>query len=433
MKTVHVIGAGLAGSEAAYQLAKRDYRVILHEMRPSTHTEAHATDKFAELVCSNSFKNESLLNAKGLLKAEMRAFDSLILKAAKATRLDAGKALAVDREGFSRYVTDTLTAMENIVVEREEVKEIPDAPTIIATGPLTSSALQTRIENLLGEDSLYFFDAMAPIIAKDSIDMDVCYKKNRWEDDAEGDYINCPMDKDQYQAFYDALKEADTATLRSFETHIFEGCMPVEFMARRGMDTLRFGPLRPVGLRRDPTHKPHAVVQLRQDNAAETLYNLVGFQTRLKYGEQKRLVRMIPGLEHAEIVRYGQMHRNTYLPSPKILNQGFQMKTIPSLFFAGQITGVEGYTESAASGLMAALSMDRHLRGLSVLHFPRETMLGALAYYVSHANPQDFQPMNANLGILPSPEEKMKKDQKREFYKERALNTLKTFKEALDA
>lgn len=432
MKTVHVIGAGLAGSEAAYQLAKRDHRVILHEMRPNTHTEAHATDKFAELVCSNSFKNESLLNAKGLLKAEMRAFDSLILKAAKATRLEAGKALAVDREGFSEYVTDTLESMENITIEREEVTKLPGEPVIVATGPLTSSALQGHIEHLLGEDSLYFFDAMAPIIAKDSIDMDICYKKNRWEDDEEGDYINCPMDKDQYDAFFSALSEADTATLRAFEDHIFEGCMPVEFMARRGKDTLRFGPLKPVGLRKDPSHKPFAVVQLRKDDAAETLYNLVGFQTRLKYGEQKRLVRMIPGLENAEIVRYGQMHRNTYMSSPRHLNRAFQMKEKPSVFFAGQITGVEGYTESAASGLVAALNMDRYLKGEAPAFFPRETMLGALSHYIANAGTKDFQPMNANLGILPSPEEKMKKDKKREFYRDRAMEELRKFKEGLD-
>ena len=433
MHTVHVIGAGLAGSEAAYQLSKRNHRVILHEMRPLSNTEAHATDKFAELVCSNSFKNESLLNAKGLLKAEMRAFDSLILKAAKANRLEAGKALAVDREGFSQYVTETIENMENITIDRREMSSIPEEPTIVATGPLTSSSLQTHIENLLGDDSLFFFDAMAPIIAKDSIDMTVCYKKNRWEDDEEGDYINCPMDKEAYDTFFNALREADTATLKSFETHIFEGCMPVEFMARRGKDTLRFGPLKPVGLRRDPSHKPHAVVQLRKDDAAETLYNLVGFQTRLKYGEQKRIVRMIPGLENAEIVRYGQMHRNTYLTSPLHLNQAFQMKKRPSLFFAGQLTGVEGYTESAASGIVAALNMDRHLKGEASLFFPRETMIGALSHYIAHASTKDFQPMNANLGILPSPEEKMKKDKKREFYRDRALHSLKRFKEALDA
>ena len=432
MKEVHIIGGGLAGSEAAHQLAKRGHKVILHEMRPTKYTEAHATENLGELVCSNSLKSESLTNSKGLIKEEMRHFDSLILDAASKTRLKAGQALAVDRDAFSESITKAIEANPNIEIRREEVKSVPEGPVIIATGPLTSSDLKTSIEKYFDETTLYFYDAMAPIISEESINMDICYKKNRWEDDEEGDYINCPMNKEEYEHFFAKLKEGDTAVLRDFETHLFDGCMPIEGMAKRGKDTLRFGPLKPVGLRRDETHKPYAVIQLRKDNAAETLYNMVGFQTRLKFPEQKRLVHSIPGLENAEIVRYGQMHRNTYMPSPKYLNPAFQTHKNPLVFFAGQITGVEGYVESSASGMIAAINMDRVLRGKPVVYFPEVTMLGALSGYISRASKDNFQPMNANFGILPSPEEKMKKDIKRKFYRDRSLSAIKAFKEMLD-
>ena len=431
MKEIHIIGGGLAGSEAAYQLAKRDHKVIMHEMRPTKYTEAHITGELAELVCSNSLKSESLTNSKGLIKEEMRQFDSLILKVAEATRLKAGQALAVDRNAFSKEISTTLENHPNITIKREEVKEMPKGPVIIATGPLTSSALKTSIEKYFDETILYFYDAMAPIISEESIDMSVCYKKNRWEDDEVGDYINCPMNEEEYDYFFSMLEEGDTAVLRDFESHLFEGCMPIEGMAKRGKDTLRFGPLKPVGLRRDKAHRPHAVIQLRKDNAAETLYNMVGFQTRLKFPEQKKLVRSIPGLQNAEIVRYGQMHRNTYMPSPKYLNPAFQTYKDPEVFFAGQITGVEGYVESSASGMIAAINMDRVLKGKTVAFFPNVTMLGALSRYISGASKDHFQPMNANFGILPSPEDKMKKDIKRQFYRDRALKAIQSFKEML--
>ncbi len=431
MKEVHIIGGGLAGSEAAYQLAKRNHKVILHEMRPTKYSEAHNTPNLGELVCSNSLKSESLTNSKGLFKEEMRQFDSLILNAAESTRLKAGQALAVDRDLFSKKITETLESHPLITIKREEIKTMPEGPVIVATGPLTSSSLKEAIEKYFDETTLYFYDAMAPIIAQDSIDMNICYKKNRWEDDMLGDYINCPMNKEEYDHFFSQLLEGDTAVLRDFETHLFDGCMPIEGMANRGKDTLRFGPLKPVGLRRDETHKPYAVIQLRKDNAAETLYNMVGFQTRLKFPEQKKLVHSIPGLENAEIVRYGQMHRNTYMPSPKYLNPAFQTYKDPLVFFAGQITGVEGYVESSASGMIAAINMDRVLRDKPVVFFPEVTMLGALSGYISRASKDNFQPMNANFGLLPSPEEKMKKDIKRKFYRDRSLNAIKAFKEML--
>ncbi|UBH09547.1 FADH(2)-oxidizing methylenetetrahydrofolate--tRNA-(uracil(54)-C(5))-methyltransferase TrmFO [Macrococcus armenti] len=433
MKTVNIIGAGLAGSEAAYQLAKRDIKVKLYEMRPVKQTPAHHTDKFAELVCSNSLRGNALTNAVGVLKEEMRRLDSLIIKAADNASVPAGGALAVDRHEFSGFVTDTLRQHENIEVINEEITKIPDGPTIIATGPLTTESLSKQIQALTGQEHLYFYDAAAPIIEKDSIDMNKVYLKSRY-DKGEAAYLNCPMTEEEFNIFYDALLEAEVVPLKEFEKEIyFEGCMPFEEMAKRGRKTLLFGPMKPVGLEDPKTGKrPYAVVQLRQDDAAGTLYNIVGFQTHLKWGAQKEILKLIPGLENVEVVRYGVMHRNTFINSPTNLQQTYQFKGNDNLFLAGQMTGVEGYVESAASGLVAGINMAKLIEGKPVITFPENTVIGAMAYYITHTSSKNFQPMNANFGLLPSLDKRIKdKKERYEALAVRALDTLEHFKVTL--
>lgn len=428
-QTVTVVGAGLAGAEAAYQLLKRGYPVTLYEMKPKKYSPAHTLDTFAELVCSNSLRSDRLENAVGLLKQEMRIMDSLILRCADATRVPAGGALAVDREGFSRMVTEELQRMEGLTVLQEEVTKLPSAPVIVATGPLTSDAMSDAIQRKLG-DSLHFYDAAAPIVSYDSLNFDKVYAASRYDRGA--DYLNCPMTRDEYFAFYHALIEAETAPLHCFETpRVFEGCMPVEVMAKRGELTLAYGPMKPVGLEVDGK-RPFAVVQLRRDNAEGTLYNIVGFQTNLKFGEQKRVFGMIPGLERAEFVRYGVMHRNTFIEAPKHLNWDYSMRNDPLCFFAGQMTGVEGYVESAASGLLAGISMARKLDGKESLDFTSKTAIGALGHYVSEYTGTDFQPMNITFGIMESLTERIRS--KKERYgkiAERALSEVQTYLEML--
>ncbi|WP_413475304.1 FADH(2)-oxidizing methylenetetrahydrofolate--tRNA-(uracil(54)-C(5))-methyltransferase TrmFO [Macrococcus psychrotolerans] len=433
MTTVNIIGAGLAGSEAAYQLAKRGIKVKLYEMRPVKQTPAHHTDKFAELVCSNSLRGNALTNAVGVLKEEMRRLDSLIIKAADNASVPAGGALAVDRHEFSGYVTDTLKQHANIEVINEEITEIPDGPTIIATGPLTTESLSKQIQALTGQDHLYFYDAAAPIIEKDSIDMDKVYLKSRY-DKGEAAYLNCPMTEEEFNTFYDALLEAEVVPLKEFEKEIyFEGCMPFEEMAKRGRKTLLFGPMKPVGLEDPKTgERPYAVVQLRQDDAAGTLYNIVGFQTHLKWGAQKEILKLIPGLENVEVVRYGVMHRNTFINSPTNLQQTYQFKGNDSLFLAGQMTGVEGYVESAASGLVAGINMAKYVDNKPVITFPENTVIGSMAYYITHTSSKNFQPMNANFGLLPSLDKRIKdKKERYEALAARALASLEHFKVTL--
>ncbi|MEG0327913.1 MAG: methylenetetrahydrofolate--tRNA-(uracil(54)-C(5))-methyltransferase (FADH(2)-oxidizing) TrmFO [Erysipelothrix sp.] len=398
---VRVIGAGLAGSEAAYQLAKKGYQVELVEMRSVKMTPAHVTNNFAELVCSNSFRSNDITNAVGLLKEEMRLLDSIIMKQGDLNQLPAGSALAVDRDGFSESVTKQLKAMDNITFVNEEFIEFDDMPTIVATGPLTSDAFSKYLMTYLGQSELHFYDAIAPIVSVDNINFDIAYRKSRYDKGDGQDYINCPMTKDEFFSFYDAILRSEVAPMREFEdVNVFEGCMPVEVMAKRGMKTMLFGPLKPVGLEKPDGSKPYAVVQLRQDNAAGSLYNLVGFQTRLKWGDQKKVIQLIPGLENVEIVRYGVMHRNTFIKSPLILNRHYQTQKNSNLFFAGQISGVEGYVESAASGLFAALNMIQHLEEKPLIELSSETMMGSMANYVANANPHQFQPMNANFGLI---------------------------------
>ncbi|USK35691.1 FADH(2)-oxidizing methylenetetrahydrofolate--tRNA-(uracil(54)-C(5))-methyltransferase TrmFO [Bacillus sp. F19] len=425
-KTVNVIGAGLAGSEAAWQLANRGVQVNLYEMRPVKQTPAHHTDKFAELVCSNSLRANGLTNAVGVLKEEMRMFDSVIIKSADDCAVPAGGALAVDRHEFAALVTDRVKGHPNVAVITDEVTEIPAGPTIIATGPLTSKALSEQLKALTGEEYLYFYDAAAPILEKDSIDMDKVYLKSRY-DKGEAAYLNCPMTEEEFDRFYDALIEAETVPLKEFEKEIFfEGCMPIEVMAKRGKKTMLFGPLKPVGLEDPKTGKrPHAVVQLRQDDAAGTLYNIVGFQTHLKWGPQKEVLKLIPGLENAEIVRYGVMHRNTFINSPKMLKPTYQYKEREDLFFAGQMTGVEGYVESAASGLLAGINAANYVLGEELLVLPHETAMGSMARYITTANPDNFQPMNANFGIFAELPERIKNKKERyERYANRAIETI---------
>jgi len=423
-QTVTVIGAGLAGSEASYQLAKRGFRVKLYEMRPKKLTPAHKTGGFAELVCSNSLRGASLENAVGLLKEEMRMLDSIIIRSADETKVPAGGALAVDRDLFSDLVTKEITNHPNIEVVYDEITEIPDGPVIIATGPLTSDALSESIKKLIDEEYLYFFDAAAPIIEFESINMEKAYKKSRY-DKGDADYINCPMTEEQFNHWYDELINAKAVEVKEFELKVFEGCMPFEEIARRGRQTLLFGPMKPVGLQTPNGDRPYAVVQLRQDNMEGTLYNIVGFQTHLTFGEQKRIIQMIPGLEQASIVRYGVMHRNTFINSPKLLTRNYQLRSNKHIFFAGQITGVEGYVESAGSGLLSGIAMARMLAGKEEIIFPETTIIGSESYYVSHASISDFQPMNANYGILQKLNFKHKKKERKLHYKDRSLALMK--------
>jgi methylenetetrahydrofolate--tRNA-(uracil-5-)-methyltransferase len=426
---VNVVGAGLAGSEAAWQLAERGIKVNLYEMRPVKQTPAHHTDKFAELVCSNSLRANTLTNAVGVLKEEMRKLDSVIIGAADACAVPAGGALAVDRHEFAAYVTDQVKGHPNVTVLNEEVTRIPDGPTVIATGPLTSPALSEQLKELTGEEYLYFYDAAAPILEKDSIDMDKVYLKSRY-DKGEAAYLNCPMTEEEFDRFYDALIAAETVPLKEFEKEIFfEGCMPIEVMAQRGRKTMLFGPLKPVGLEDPKTGKrPFAVVQLRQDDAAGTLYNIVGFQTHLKWGPQKEVLQLIPGLENAEIVRYGVMHRNTFINSPKVLKATYQFRNREDLFFAGQMTGVEGYVESAASGLVAGINAARLVKGEEPVEFPHETAMGSMARYITTTNAKNFQPMNANFGLFPELPEKIRgKQERNEKHASRALETIQKF------
>lgn len=406
---VRVIGAGLAGCEAAWQLISRGIRVRLFEMKPKVFSPAHESEQFGELVCSNSLRSDSIENAAGLLKEEMRRLDSLVIRAADANRVPAGSALAVDRAGFSKTLTDTLCSHPLVEVIRAEVTQInSDTPTIIATGPLTSPALSAHLSALLGQESLFFYDAAAPIVLFESLDMQKVFRASRYGRGS--DYLNCPMSREEYFSFCRELVNAKTAPVHGFEEkHVFEGCMPVESMARRGEMTLAFGPLKPVGLSDPLTGKrPFAVIQLRQDDAEGRLYNMVGFQTRLLFAEQKRVFRMIPGLENAEFVRYGVMHRNTYLRSPGLLTPQYQLRKAPNIYFAGQMTGVEGYVESAASGLVAGISMACRMLGKTAPDFEDTTALGALGHYVSEYAGGNFQPMNINFGILREPENIMK-------------------------
>ena len=457
---IHVIGGGLAGSEASWQAAEQGVPVVLHEMRPVRPTEVHKTDRLAELVCSNSFRGDKLDNAVGLLKEEMRRLGSLIMRAADANRVPAGAALAVDRERFAQAVTDAVSRHPRITIVREEVTRVPNDPSmfplVIATGPLTSEALSADIAALVGGDHLYFYDAVSPIVLAESIDYDVVFRASRWGrslrgsgpegskdpqlhteaqgpacgvDDGEGDYLNCPMTREQYEAFYAALTTAESATVHDFEKEtFFEGCLPIEVMAHRGTDTLRFGPMKPVGLVDPRTGRtPYAVVQLRQDNIAGDHYSLVGFQTQLKWGEQARVLKMIPGLERAEFVRFGIVHRNTYINGPTVLRPTWQVKSRDDLFFAGQISGVEGYVESAASGLIAGLNAAAVARGETARVPPRETAIGALSHYVSHADPRHYQPSNITFGIMPPPDAaggRSRKADRKAATSERALRVL---------
>ena len=432
MNHVTVIGAGLAGSECAWQLAQRGVAVTLREMKPEKKTPAHVTDYFAELCCSNSLRGAGLENAVGLLKEELRRLNSLIMRCADATAVPAGGALAVDRDGFARMVTETIFSHPNITMIPGEVTSIPEGDVVIASGPLTSDPLADAIaEKLGGGTTLNFFDAAAPLVACDSVDMDSAYFASRY-DKGTPDYINCPMTKEEYQAFWQALIAAEEAEVHGFEDkNVFEGCMPVEVMARRGEDTLRFGPLKPRGLIDPKTGKePYAVVQLRRDNADGTIYNLVGFQTHLKWPEQRRVFTMIPALRNAQFLRYGVMHRNTYLDSPRLLDRYYRLKADPRIAFAGQMTGVEGYVESCASGFLAGVELARRLNGQAPIDFPAETAIGALGLYVSNGSVGDFQPMNINFGIIPPLDHRVKgKRNKNAELSRRALEILEPIKQ----
>jgi methylenetetrahydrofolate--tRNA-(uracil-5-)-methyltransferase len=451
---VHIIGGGLAGSEAAWQSATHDVPVVLHEMRPVRGTDVHRTDRLAELVCSNSFRGDKLDNAVGLLKEEMRRAGSLIMRAADAARVPAGAALAVDRERFAGAVTDAVQGHPAITVVREEVPRLTDLletdePVIVATGPLTSGSLSADVSRFVGREHLYFYDAISPIVLADSLDETKIFRASRWNrslsgrrpasgagdaagpacglDDGEGDYLNCPLTKEQYDRFYEGIVTAESATVHDFDREIFfEGCLPIEVMAHRGPDTLRFGPMKPVGLVDPRSGRPsYAVVQLRQDNLAGDHYSLVGFQTQLKWAEQARVLRLIPGLERAEFVRFGMVHRNTYINGPTVLRETWQTRACPELFFAGQISGVEGYVESAASGLMAGRHAASIVRGEPVRALPRSTALGALAYYVSHADSRHYQPTNITFGIMePLPQPVRDKQARKLAIAERALHDL---------
>lgn len=429
-QTIKIYGGGLAGAEASYQLAKRGFNVELYEMKPVRFSPAHSNTNLAEIVCSNSFKSDLLSTASGCLKAELEQLDCLLLRVARENSVPAGSALAIDRDKFSTAVTNELEKFDNIKIIRKEVSEInPEVPTIIATGPLTSDDLSTEIRKLLDEESLHFYDASAPIVDASSILKEKTFTESRYQK-GESDYINCPMNKDEYYAFIHELVNAERAKLHEFEkSEVFEGCMPVEIMATRGEDTLRFGPLRPVGLLDKDGKRPYAVVQLRKENTAGELYNLVGFQTNLTFGEQKRVFSMIPALANAEFVKYGVMHRNTFINAPKHLNNDFSMKKYPNIYFAGQISGVEGYVESIMSGLIASISLARRLDGLQKIEFNNKCIIGAICEYLTTEN-TNFQPMNANFGILAPLEIKEKDKQKRkEAYSLRAINEIRKIKE----
>lgn len=399
MKRVNVVGGGLAGVEACYFLLNKGYEVHLFEKRPKVNTPAHHTDLFGELVCSNSLKSNRLDNACGLLKEEMRHMNSLTMKIAAQTSVPSGNALSVDRDVFAQKITDELLSFPNLVVHHEDVNDFLEGPTIIATGPLTSDGLAKKISDLIGQDSLFFFDASAPIVLKESINMNIAYKKSRYNQGDEG-YINCPFTEEQYNKFYEELINAKVAMLHDFDKNYFEGCMPIEVMAKRGKETLRFGPMKPKGLQVEGREKFHAVVQLRQDDLHDNLYNIVGFQTNLTYPEQQRVFRMIPGLENAEFVRYGLMHRNTYICGPVALNKDLSLKNRNDTILAGQLIGVEGYVESAAMGILAGVFMDAKLNGKDIPNVPVETIIGSLHNYVTSGNKDIYSPMNANFGIL---------------------------------
>ena len=431
---VTVIGAGLAGSECAWQLAKRGIQVTLCEMKPEKKTPAHETEYFAELCCSNSLRSDQLENAVGLLKEELRRLDSLILSSADATRVGAGGALAVDRHGFARLVTERVRNHPNVTVVPGEVTDLPDGEVVVASGPLTSDALAERLQALLGEDTaLHFYDAAAPLVSAESVDMERAWMGSRY-DRGTADYVNCPMTEEEYDAFWRALTTAQEAEVHGFEDKkVFEGCMPVEVMARRGRETLCYGPLKPRGLTDPRTGKePYAVVQLRRDNREGSVYNLVGFQTHLRFPEQRRVFSMIPALHDAEFLRYGVMHRNTFLNSPKLLDRYYRLKAEPRVCFAGQMTGVEGYVESAASGFLAGVEAARRLRGLPPVNFPQETAIGALGLYVSNQSVTAFQPMNINFGIMPPLAHRVRgKRNKNAELSQRSLKIIETLRETV--
>ena len=431
METVTVLGAGLAGSECAWQLAKRGIRVRLWEMKPEKMSPAHHSPYFGELVCSNSLRSDELTNAVGLLKAEMRTMDSLIMASADANKVAAGGALAVDREGFARQITETLEQHPNVEIIRQEALDIPDGEVVIATGPLSSDAIAEKIAALCPDSDLHFYDAVAPIVTLDSVDMDSAFFASRY-DKGTADYVNCPMDKEEYLAFVKELVSAKEAPVHGFDDGgVFEGCMPVEVMARRGVDTLRYGPMKPVGLIDPRTGREnYAVVQLRRDNADGTIYNIVGFQTHLSWGEQKRVFSMIPALKNAEFVRYGVMHRNTYLNSPKLLDRYYRLRSDTRISFAGQMTGVEGYVESAASGMLVGIETAARVLGLESVDFPQETAIGALGLYISGGSVGDFQPMNINFGIIKPLEYRVKgKRNKNAEISNRSLAIIEQLKE----
>lgn len=431
MERVTVIGAGLAGCEATWQLIKRNIPVRLVEMRPKKESPAFHTDRFAELVCSNSLRSNAMNNAVGILKEELRQMDSLIMKSADMHAVPAGSALAVDRETFSQYITDTIKNHPLVEVVNDEMTSLPEGPCIIATGPLTSDTLAKAIHDFTAEDTFHFYDAAAPIIEKDSIDFSKAYYKSRY-DKGEASYINCPMNADEFETFYDALIHAECVNLHDFEKETyFEGCMPIEEMARRGKKTMLFGPLKPVGLEKDKDSHPVAVVQLRQDNVAASMYNIVGFQTHLTWSEQRRVFALIPGLENLKITRYGVMHRNSYLSSPVVLKETYQSKKRDDLFFAGQLTGVEGYVESCASGLIAGINMALYIQGKEPICFGNTCVMGSQAYYITHCDAKHFQPMNANFGIMHL-NEKCKKHERKEKFASQALARIAQIKDEVD-
>lgn len=431
MERVTVIGAGLAGCEATWQLIKRNIPVRLVEMRPKKESPAFHTDRFAELVCSNSLRSNAMNNAVGILKEELRQMDSLIMKSADMHAVPAGSALAVDRETFSQYITDTIKNHPLVEVVNEEMTSLPAGPCIIATGPLTSDTLAKAIHDFTAEDTFHFYDAAAPIIEKDSIDFSKAYYKSRY-DKGEASYINCPMNADEFEVFYDALIHAECVNLHDFEKETyFEGCMPIEEMARRGKKTMLFGPLKPVGLEKDKDSHPVAVVQLRQDNVAASMYNIVGFQTHLTWPEQRRVFALIPGLENLKITRYGVMHRNSYLSSPVVLKETYQSKKRDDLFFAGQLTGVEGYVESCASGLIAGINMALYMQGKEPICYGNTCVMGSQAYYITHCDAKHFQPMNANFGIMHL-NEKCKKHERKEKFASQALARIAQIKDEVD-